>query len=608
MDKKNTFYEGIIRQDKSKNIFCDIPELEEPVKISNRFLNRTLSGDKVLIKVKDGKWGFVQKLLERPERVLTGQIQITEKYAFIKPWTSDFFKDFFVDKKDIADSKDGDVVEFKILEWGKKQKSPKAAVVKTLYNATQEQYLVYRLNLPNKFPDAVIEELKDVEITKDDINSRIDLRGLNVFSIDPITCTDVDDALSFEKTTFGYRVGIHIADVSHFIKAGTDLDKEAYKRSFTVYFPKFSIPMIPQKLSSDLCSLLEGVDRLAVSVIINFDNDVNIIDTNVFRSVINNRKKFSYEEAEEHKNNPESPYFTTLNNLATIGAKIRKQMFPNEMVLNRNEIKWDLDNDGNPIKLKMKKKVSTMELIQCWMLVCNRVVTEKVESILKDSPWIYRVHNDIEEDNLQALKVELKQLDLLWDESASNIENIKRLLLTEKSQIFSDILIKKFKTAKYSPNKTGHFSLGVDDYTHFTSPIRRYTDIIIHRILLNTINEKPVYCANILKDCEWISEQEKKVQKVEDYYNGLLTMKFVKDIKYPLKGEIIQMTNRGILIKTELMIDATVPAKELRKTMYFDESNRKWNHKSFDFKIGDIIDVKISHLNWDKNEIELSIV
>ncbi len=281
MNKNNFFYEGVITQDKSKSVYCIIPELEEPIKISNKFLNRSLSGDKVLIKVKNGKWGFVQKLLERPERILTGQIQITEKFAFIKPWTSDFFKDFFVDKKDIGDSKNGDVVEFKVLEWNKKQKSPKAKVIKSLYTATQEQYLLYRLNLPTKFPDEVIEELKDISITQSEIESRIDLRNSNIFSIDPETCTDVDDALSFDKTSFGYRVGIHIADVSHFIKAGTDLDREAYKRSFTIYFPSFSIPMIPQKLSSDLCSLLEGVDRLCVSTIINLDNNLNIIDTNI---------------------------------------------------------------------------------------------------------------------------------------------------------------------------------------------------------------------------------------------------------------------------------------------------------------------------------------
>jgi ribonuclease R len=604
----NKFYEGVIQQDKSKNVYCIIPELEEPIKISNKFLNRSLSGDKVLIKVKDGKWGFVQKLLERPERILTGQIQITEKFAFIKPWTSDFFKDFFVDKKDIGDAKNGDVVEFKVIEWNKKQKSPKAKVIKTLYTATQEQYLLYRLNLPTKFPDAVIEELKDISITQSEIESRIDLRKSNIFSIDPETCTDVDDALSFEKTSFGYRVGIHIADVSHFIKAGTDLDREAYKRSFTIYFPSFSIPMIPQKLSSDLCSLLEGVDRLCVSTIINLDNNLNIIDTNIFRSVINNKKKFSYEEAEEHKNNPESPYFTTLNHLATIGAKVRKQYFPNEMVLNRSEIKWELNNEGHPVKMKIKKRLSTMELIQAWMLISNRVVTQKVESVLKTAPWIYRVHNDIEDESMGFLKTELKQLDLTWDDSLSNIQNIKQLLTTEKSQIFSDILIKKFRPAKYSPKKTGHFSLGVSDYTHFTSPIRRYTDIIIHRILLNVINEKPVYCADLFKDCEWISEQEKKIQKVENYYQSLLSMKFVKDITYPLKGEIIQMTNRGILIKTELSIYGNIPPKNLKDTMWYDEANRKWVHKNLDLKLGDIIDVKISYLNWEKNEIELNIL
>jgi VacB/RNase II family 3'-5' exoribonuclease len=602
------YYTGVIQQKKLKDIYCIIPELEEPIKVSTKFLNRCLSGDKVLIKVKDKKWGFVQKLIERPDRVLIGKIQIINNLAFIKPWTSDFFKDFFVDIKNIGDAKDGDVVEFKIVEWTKKQKSPKATVIKPLYNTSQKQYLLHRLNLPNKFPEEVIEELKDMTITDSDIKNRIDLRNIDIFSIDPDTSTDIDDALSYEKTNFGYRIGIHIADVSHFIKAGTALDKEAYKRSFTIYFPNFNIPMIPHKLSNDLCSLLEGVDRLAVSIIINIDNNMNIINTNIFRSVINNKKKFSYEEAEEHRKNPDSSYFSTMNDLFMIGAKIRRRMFPNEIILNRKEIKWDVDENENPLKMKIKKRISSMDLIQSWMLISNRLVTEKVESIIKNSPWIYRIHNELDDESIAIFKKEMKQIKLEWDDSLTSIENIKKLLVSEKSQLISDILIKKFKPAKYSPKKNGHFSLGVDDYTHFTSPIRRYPDIIIHRILLNILNEKPVYCADIFKDCDWISEQEKKVQKVEKYYNSLMNLKFVKNIKYPLKGEIIQMSNRGILVKTELNIDGIIPYKELKNYMWFDEENIKWIHKSGDFKLGDYINIKISFLDWEKNEIELNFI
>lgn len=603
MEKNNNFFEGVIRQDKSDTLLCDIPELTNPIVINQKFGKKALSGDVVLIKVKDEKWGFVQKVLKRNENVLTGQIQVSNTTAFIKPWTSGFFKDFYVDRNKIENINDGDVVEFKILDWKKTHKSPKAGFIKKVYNATEEQYLIYRMNLPNKFPDDAIEELKEITISKDEINSRVDLRELNIFSIDPETCTDVDDALSFEKTIFGYRVGIHIADVTHFIKAGSHLDIEAYKRSFTYYFPNFNIPMIPQKLSSDLCSLLEGVDRLCVSVIINFDNDLNIIDNNIVRSVINNKKKFSYEEAELHKTNPDSPYFTTLNHLATLGTKVRKSMFPNELILNKKEVNWELDKNGNPIKMKIKKRVSTMDLIQSWMLVCNKIVTQKIESINKKTPWIFRIHDKIENDALNNLKEELNEMNLKWDETISTTNNIKALLNSENSEMVSNILIKKFKSAKYSPEKKGHATLGVDDYTHFTSPIRRYSDIIIHRILLNTIQERPVFCANLLKDCEWISEQEKKAQKVDSYYTSLLNMKFLKDVKYSFNGKIVQIMDNRAIIKTEFLIEGT---------LFFKENDINSNKNRFifnnnEYKIGDDVNINITKIDTEKSKIYLKL-
>ncbi len=604
----NKFYEGVIKQINSKKYQCIIPELGEPIIVDSKYVNKTLTGDKVLIKVKDDKYGYVQKLIERPDNNLIGKIEISNNHIFIKPWSGGYYKDFFVDKKDIGFAKDGEIVEFKVLEWRKNHKSPKAKVIKTLYNTTQENYLLYRLNLPNKFSDEVIDEVKELAIKDDDIKSRIDLRSLQVFSIDPENCVDVDDALSYEKTIFGYRIGIHIADVSHFIKAGSALDKEAYKRSFTIYFPNFNIPMIPHKLSNDLCSLLEGEDRLAVSLIINMNHDMEIIDTNFFRSVINNKKKFTYEEAESHKNNPHSEYYTIMNDLYVIGSKLRSKMFPNEMNLGRIEIKWEVDNDGNPLLMKLKKRVSTQDLIQSWMLITNRLVTEKIEKISKNAPWIYRVHNDLEEESLSILKSELLHIGLSWDDNISNIKNINSLLNNDSSGLFSDMLIKKFKPAKYSPVKSGHFSLGVNDYTHFTSPIRRYCDIIIHRILLNVINERDVYCADIFKDCEWISEQEKKSQKVENYYNTLMSMKFIKNINYPLKGVIIGTSRKGINVKTELSIEAIIPNKELKESLWFDEDSRKWMNNNLEFKIGDSVMVNIEKLNWDNNTIELRMI
>jgi ribonuclease R len=606
---ENGYYEGIINQVSVRLALCDIPELEEPIKIGGKFLKRALEGDRVLLKVKDNKYGFVQKILERNKRVLTGQIQIAKGFAFIKPWNNNYYKDFFVDKKHINGVKDGDVVEFEIIEWNKKDRSPKAKVLKPIYNASETQYMMYKMNLPTKFPTEVIEEIKDVTLTEADFFGRTDLRDLEVISIDPEGCTDADDALSLETLQSGYRVGVHIADVSYFVKPGTELDKEAFKRSFTTYLPDYNIPMIPRKLSSDLCSLIEGEDRLAVSLFITLDNEWNIIKTEVDRTVINNNKFLTYEQAQIEKENPESIYYKKLNTLYAIGKKMQLRHFSEEISLDLPELQWEMDDDGNPVKIKVKKRNECMDLIQSWMLMSNKIVTQMVEKINPSTPWIYRTHNEIEDENVDELKLELAQLDEVWDDSLSHNLNIKRLLESENSEILSNLIIKKFRPAKYSPMKTGHFSLGADDYTHFTSPIRRYTDIIIHRILFPTLKGKQVYCADLERDCNHITQQERKIDKIERHFRNVNSLKFVKDITYNFKSKIIFFNSKGIFVKTELLVDAWILSKDLEELgITYNEEKRIWLNPHYDWKIGDMLKTKISRLNWDKNEIILNLL
>ncbi len=605
----NKFYEGIINQVSPKLALCDIPDLEKPIKIGGKFLKRALEGDKVLVKVKGEKYGFVQKIIERNSKVLTGQIQISNGYAFIKPWNGNYYTDFFVDKKNINKAKDGDVVDFEMLDWKSSNRSPSAKVIKPIYNASDTQYMMYKMDLPRKFPSAVIEELKDISLTPSDFVGREDLRALDIYSIDPEGCTDADDALSLENLDDGYRVGIHIADVSHFVKPGSQLDKEAFERAFTIYFPDSNIPMIPRKLSSDLCSLIEGEDRLAVTLFINFDRDWSIKKTEVVRSVINNKKFLTYEEAQAHKENPNSPYFRFLNTMYTNGKKILSEYFPNEIQLDLPELQWEFDDDKNPIKIKLKKRNDCMDLIQCWMLMANKLVTQLVEKINPSIPWIYRVHDEIQDENIEAFKMELIQIGEFWDDNMTQHSNIKRLLSTDNSSLISELLIRKFRPARYSSIKTGHFSLGSDDYTHFTSPIRRYTDIIIHRILLQAIKNKPVYCANLERDCEHISTQQRKVDKVERHFKGVTALNFVKNIDYSFKSKIIYFNKRGIFVKTEMLVDAWISSNELVKNgMKFSEDLNKWINPKYDWMIGDIIKTKIDKLNWIKNDILLKLI
>jgi ribonuclease R len=598
------YYEGTIFRDNNLRTFCDVSELGVKVKVGSKFTQQALPGDKVLIKVKQDKYGFIQKVIERNKAVITGQINITKDYAFVKPWNPQYNKDFYISKGDIGENtKDGDIVEIQIIDFPKNSKSPIAKVIKTLFKATSDQYLIHKLNIPSKFPDEVLQEVSNIN-TNRDYSDRIDLRHLNTFSIDPQGAKDLDDAISLENTGNGYRVGIHIADVTAWVKAGTQLDQEAYKRGCSIYLPSTCIPMLPPNLSYDICSLIPNQDRLAVSVMINFDREWNLMDYYIFKSVINNRRQFTYEEAEEHRNDSDSLYYSDINLLYLMGQKIRKQYFPNELELSLPDIRWDFDENGEPVKIKVKKRIATNELIQAWMLMANNLVTKKIES-LGIPTWVYRAHGSITEENLIKLKIELKQIDVTWNDNITTSQNLIDLLSSEKAPLVSDILVRKFRSAYYTPHRKGHFALGAYDYAHFTSPIRRYPDIVVHRILFNALSGKPIYIGNLEEDCKHLSKRERKADEIEKIAHGNNMLKFIKDVKYSMQAGIIGFSKRGILVRSELMVDGIIPAKELDAN--WNDEERRWDNFC-NWKIGDIIQVKVSHLDWSNREIYYKLV
>lgn len=603
---KKKYYEGIIRQANSKFAYCDVKEMNKPISIGAKYLKKSLTGDKVLIKIKEDKFGFVQKIVERSKIKIVGQIKISGDYGFVKPWTHGYYKDFFISSDNINGSCDGDVVEIQITDWKKSDKSPNAEVKKTMYKVTSEQYLMYRLNLPTKFPNGVLDEVNEIEMKDSDFIDRIDLRNVDTISIDPIGSKDLDDALSIERKDGGFKIGIHIADVSHYVKPGSLLDKEAFDRAFTVYLPQTNIPMLPSKLSSDLCSLIPDKDRLAITLMVDIDQDWNIQKYDIFRSVIKNKKQFTYEEAEEHRNDKDSIWHTRLNMLYVIGQKIRTEQFPNEIELNLPEIKWFYDKDGEPEKIKLKNRIPTMDLIQAWMLLANKLTTQKIHGLGK-YPWIYRTHKEIYDDNIQDLKKYLKQIDMGWDDSLEKYENVRNIIDKDNMGLASDLIIKKFRPAKYSHKKEGHFAIGADDYTHFTSPIRRYADILAHRILLNAISGKPIHRKDLSVECKHLSDKERVVDRIEKQAGKINILKFMKNVDYNLNGRVVYFSKKGILVKTELMVDGWINVKELVGYSWNDKVN-KWENPGICMNLGTIVDVEVSKLDWDRNEIHLKFV
>ena len=291
--------------------------------------------------------------------------------------------------------------------------------------------------------------------------------------------------------------------------------------------------------------------------------------------------------------------------LNTIGMKLRKEEFPNEIELNLPEVTWVFDDDNNPIRVKNKKRIPTMGLIQCWMLLANKLVTKKIES-LGNHPWLYRVHNELFDDNVDEIKKYLKQVDMKWDNKLSKHENINKIIEEDKTGIMPGIMVKKFRPAKYSHKKRGHFAIGTDQYAHFTSPIRRYADVLVHRILLNALADKPMYSSNMEKECKHLSDRERVTDKAEKQAHKLNCLNFAKSVDFDLKANVTYFSRKGILVRTDLLIDGWINNQQL-VGFEWNEKTNKWIHNEHNINLGDTIDVKILKLDWDRKEIHLEL-
>lgn len=585
----NKFVETKIQFENKSSAFCIVDG--KRCNIKPKFLNKALPNDLILLKVKDGKYGFVQKVILRNESAIIGQLQVTENGSFIKPWSKLYHKDFFVDNKSLNGAEDGDAVEFKFKEW-KNEKLPKANIKKVLFNSTSEHFLIHKLGLPKKFPDNVLREAQGIKLNYK-YSDRVDLTHLNIFSIDPENTKDIDDALSIEKMEYGYRVGVHIADVSHYIKSGSLIDHEAFKRGTSVYLTdKLVVPMIPPNLSNNILSLVPNEERLALTFFINVDHDYIFLSYSILRSVIRSKNKFSYKEAEEHRLDNKSSYHDSINKLSEIGEVLRNLFFPKEILFETNKVTFK-DNDENDKCVVITEHFKTNSLIQSWMLLTNMFATKQIEELGVDK-WLYRVHPDIDDSKLNELKKELSQLNLSWDDNLSVKDNIFKL----NNSPLKGAILKKFKPAYYSDSKDLHFGLGSNQYTHITSPIRRYPDIMNHRILVNSLKEKKIIIGNLSKDAKKLSKSEKRAESCEKYAYNLCAMNFIKDIKYPLDAKILYFTKKGAYIKTEFEIEGWVFFKDEK----WDDTNRKFITAE-DWKIGDSIKVKLQKLDWNDMDI-----
>ena len=625
---------GTVDHVNKKYAFIVIDEFSEDIKVRSRYLRGAIHGDKVEIKVshqlsKRNLEGEVIKILERKTTEFIGTVEDSKGFAFFIPKNKKVFVDFFIRKKRSDKFSKRKKYLAKVIDWGNSSKKPEAKIVKCIgnigENETEINSIIYDFDLPTEFPSDVKEETNMLNeiISEKEIKKRKDLRSLDSFTIDPDDAKDFDDALSVEKENDNIIIGIHIADVSHYFNVRTDINKEAEKRATSVYLVDRTIPMLPEKLSNDLCSLKPNVDRLTYSVIIKFDSNLSIIDYWIGRTVIHSKKRFTYDEAQESINNIDGLFHEKLNILNNIAKNIRAKRFKSgSFNFSSNEIKFRLDKEKKPIEVFRKKRKDTHKMVEEYMLLANKLVAEKIISIEKKEkksyPFVYRIHEDPEESKISELKNYIKQFGYTINTNEGSLANSLNGLMKEikgkpEERSVEKFAIRSMSKAKYSTEKEKHFGLSFRHYTHFTSPIRRFPDVMVHRLLSDYMNEsKPKEKTYYDIMCKHSSKMEINATKAEresikykqaEYMSLFIGKKFDAIIsgvtEWGIYAEIIKTLCEGLIKISSMKDDHYIFDSE--KMRITGRNSKKI------FRLGQPIRVLVIDTDIEKRTIDLEL-
>ena len=496
-----TFIEGIVDISKNGRVFL-IVEGESEDYIVNDSNVKLLPFDKVMaVKTKKNKVDIIKRI-QHSEKNYVGVLNKKNSYWFVVPDSNKFKHPF--DVKFSHHLKVGNKVVFKILDYPVQSKFPRAEIIEILGKQgdhnTEMHAILAEYGLPEKFEDEVnsASDLLSATIAESEILKREDFRDILTFTIDPDTAKDFDDAISYRKLEDGnFEIGVHIADVSHYVKPGDIIDKEAIKRATSVYLVDRVVPMLPFNLSDSICSLVPNEDRLTFSVIFEISPEFNLLKTRFSKTVIHSDKRFSYEEAQEILDNKQGLYYDELAHILSFTQYLTKKRFENGALnFESTEYKFVLDENFKPLSMAVKQRQATNRLIEELMLLANQSVATYVYTQKPRKPFVYRTHDEPSDLKITELKKFVAKFGytLQIDNEKVLRDSINKLSLAIEGKIEQDVIqsmcIRSMSKASYTPNKPSHYGLAFDYYTHFTSPIRRYPDVIVHRLLFGYLNGK----------------------------------------------------------------------------------------------------------------------
>lgn len=644
--KKGKTREGIFRGSVKGYGFVKIDGTEEEVYISKDHTKGALNGDRVCIKILEEKQqndfhqeGKVVEVLERERDTLVGIFQKSRNFGFVIPDDKKFGTDIYISKKNMGKARSGHKVLVKILKYPVRGKNAEGKVIEVIGNVNAAGVdmlsLIKEYDLPYRFPDFVVEEAKKIpqQIDPKSWGKREDLTKREIFTIDGKDAKDLDDAVCVEKTKNGtYLLGVHIADVSHYVKEGSKLDQEAILRGTSIYMMDRVIPMLPRELSNGICSLNAGTDRFAISVWMEVNEKGKVISSDVKKSVIHVTERMNYtdvtkildrsDEAVLKRYEPYIEHFDRMKELAEILMERRKK--EGSLDLDLPESKIILNQDGIAIDVQKEELTIANKIIEQFMLLANETIAERFYWL--EAPFIYRVHEVPDMDKIEELnkflynfgyKIKATKEQVYPKAFADVLEEIKG---KPEERVISNLILRTLKIAKYESENKGHFGIASKYYCHFTSPIRRYPDLFIHRIISmylenpKQMNEvkKEIYRSQAVRYAETSSEREKIAQKVEREAIQIKMAEYMQEkVGEEFDGVISSITSFGMFVELENTVEGLIRFENLGEDYYIYDENRKTlfgERTKTIFKIGDSIRIRVIRANKELREIDFERV